>query len=152
MGSSKPEIGIPILTPPVPDEGKAQLVAIHQDYRALSNSLTICMFARVSVSVQLALHNAVSGLDWSLEELMLAGGRIWNLKRVINQRCGLTRANDRLPRLLLTPVPDGPNAGRVPDFDLLLREYYRVRGWDETNGQPTQATLSKYGLESVGAP
>lgn len=152
MGSSKPEIGIPILTPPVPEEGKAQLVAIHQDYRALSNSLTICMFARVPVSAQLALYNAVAGLDWSLEEFMLAGGRIWNLKRAINQRCGLTRANDRLPPLLLTPVPDGPNAGRAPDFDLLLREYYLARGWDETNGQPTHATLSKYGLEFASAP
>ena len=76
MGSSKPEIGIPIMTPPVPDEGKASLVALHQDYRAVSNSLTICMFARVPIPVQLALYNAVARLDWSLEEFMLAGGRI----------------------------------------------------------------------------
>ncbi len=149
MGSSKPEIGIPIMTPPVPDEGKAKLVAIHQDYRAVSNSLTICMFARVPIPVQLALYNAVAGLDWSLEELMLAGGRIWNLKRAINHRCGLTRANDSLPQILLTPVPDGPNAGHVPNFNLLMQEYYAARGWDEMNGRPTQATLEKYRLEFV---
>jgi aldehyde:ferredoxin oxidoreductase len=147
MGSNKPEIGIPILTPPVPDEGKAKLVAIHQDYRAISNSLTICMFARVPIPVQLALFNAVAGMDWSLEEFMLAGGRIWNLKRAINHRLGLTRANDSLPKILLAPVPDGPNAGHVPDFDLLMQEYYAARGWGEEDGRPTRATLEKYGLE-----
>lgn len=152
MGSSKPEIGIPILTPPVPDEGKAKLVVIHQDYRALSNSLTMCMFARVPISVQLALVNAVAGLDWSLEMFMLAGGRIWNLKRAINHRCGLTRANDTLPKILLTPVSDGPNAGHVPNFDLLLHDYYGARGWDEKDGRPTQATLDRYGLEFVRLP
>lgn len=147
MGSYKPEIGLPILTPPVPDKGKARLVAIHQDYRAVSNSLTMCMFASVPISTQLALYNAVVDLDWSLEELMLAGGRIWNLKRAINHRCGLTRANDRLPKALLTPVSDGPNAGHVPDFDLLMQEYYAARGWDEQSGRPTPATLDRYGLE-----
>jgi aldehyde:ferredoxin oxidoreductase len=149
MGSHKPEIGIPILTPPVPDEGKAKLVAIHQDYRAVSNSLTVCMFASVPISSQLALYNAATGLDWPLEELMLAGGRIWNLKRAINHRLGLTRANDRLPKILLTPVPDGPNAGRLPDFDLLMREYYAARGWSEQDGRPTLATLHRYQLDFV---
>jgi aldehyde:ferredoxin oxidoreductase len=147
MGSSKPEIGIPILTPPVPEEGKAKLVAIHQDYRSLSNSLTMCMFARVPITTQLELYNAVTGLAWDLPEFMAAGARIWNLKRAINHRCGLTRANDRLPRLLLTPVPDGPNAGRVPDFDLLMQEYYAARGWDPASGRPTRATLTALNLD-----
>lgn len=152
MGSSKPEIGIPILSPPVPDEGKAKLVAIHQDYRALSNSLTICMFARVPLMSQLALYNAAMGLDWDLQEFMAAGSRIWNLKRAINHRCGLTRANDRLPRLLLTPVPDGPNAGRVPDFALLMREYYAARGWDAQSGRPTPETLTALKLDFAIEP
>jgi aldehyde:ferredoxin oxidoreductase len=146
MGSSKEEIGIPILTPPVPDEGKAKLVAVHQDYRALSNSLTVCMFARVPLATQLDLFNAVAGADWSLEEFMTAGARIWNLKRALNHRFGLTRANDRLPALMLTPVPDGPNAGRIPDFDLLMGEYYAARGWDPRSGRPTRATLERLGL------
>jgi aldehyde:ferredoxin oxidoreductase len=107
------------------------------------------MFAHVPISVQLALYNAATGLDWSLQEFILAGGRIWNLKRMINHRCGLTRANDTLPKIMLTPVPDGPNAGRVPDFDLLMREYYAVRGWGEMDGRPTRATLEKHQLSFI---
>jgi aldehyde:ferredoxin oxidoreductase len=147
MGSSKEEIGIPIMTPPVPDAGKAGLVAVHQDYRTLSNSLTICQFARVPLATQLALFNAATGADWDLEAFMLAGERIWNMKRALNHRLGLTRANDRLPKLMLTPVPDGPNAGRLPDFELLMSEYYAARGWDPQSGRPTRATLERLALD-----
>ena len=149
MGSHKPEIGIPILTPPVPDEGKAQMVAVHQDYRALSNSLTICMFARVPIQTQLDLYNSVVGLEWSLQEFMDAGARIWNLKRAINHRCGLTGESDRLPEILMTPVPNGPNAGQIPNFNFLIGEYYLARGWTAKDHQPSRQTLEKYQLGFV---
>lgn len=146
IGASHEEIGIPLLTPPTPDEGKAALVARHQDYRTLCNSLITCIFARVPATTQLELYNAAIGVDWDIEQFMTAGARIWNLKRVINHRLGLTRRNDRLPKLLLQPLPDGPIAGRVPDFDLLMREYYAARGWDPDTGQPTRATLESLDL------
>jgi len=145
-GAGHEEIGIPILTPPVPDEGKAALVARHQDYRSLSNSLVMCIFAYVPVTTQLALYNAAVGVDWNIEQFMAAGARIWNLKRVINHRLGLTRENDQLPRLLHEPLPDGPIAGHVPNFDLLMREYYAARGWDPVTGRPARATLEWLGL------
>jgi aldehyde:ferredoxin oxidoreductase len=146
VGASHEEIGIPILTPPAPDEGKAALVARHQDYRSLSNSLVVCIFARVSAATQLELFNAAVGVDWDIERFMAAGARIWNLKRAINHRLGLTRENDRLPKLLREAVPDGPNAGVVPDYDLLMREYYAARGWDPVTGRPTRATLEALDL------
>jgi aldehyde:ferredoxin oxidoreductase len=146
VGAGHEEIGIPILTPPAPDAGKAALVARHQDYRSLSNSLVVCIFARVSAATQLELFNAAVGIDWDIERFMAAGARIWNLKRAINHRLGLTRENDRLPRLLREPVPDGPNAGVVPDYDLLMREYYAARGWDPVTGRPARATLEALDL------
>ncbi|HET7091332.1 MAG TPA: aldehyde ferredoxin oxidoreductase family protein [Anaerolineae bacterium] len=146
IGADHEEIGIPLLTPPTPDAGKAALVARHQDYRSLSNSLIVCIFARLPVTSQLILYNAAVGLDRDIGEFMQAGARIWNLKRVINHRFGLTRANDKLPKLLREPLPDGPNAGRVPDFDLLMREYYAARGWDPVTGRPTRATLEALDL------
>lgn len=146
VGASHEEIGIPLLNHPVPDEGKAALVARHQDYRSLSNSLIVCVFARVPATMQLDLLNAAMGLDWELKQFMRAGARIWNLKRAMNHRLGLTRANDRLPRLLLEPLPDGPIAGQVPDFDRLMRDYYAARGWDSSTGRPARATLESLDL------
>ena len=146
IGAGHEEVGIPILTPPLPDAGKAALVARHQDYRSLSNSLVVCIFARVPVTTQLELYNAAVGVDWDIEQFMAAGARMWNLKRVINHGLGLTRANDTLPRLLREPVSDGPNAGHVPDYDLLMREYYAARGWDRITGRPTRAALESLDL------
>lgn len=99
---------------PVADTGKAAHVARHQDFRTLCNSLVTCLFARVPVTTLLELYNAAIGVDWNIEQFMMAGTRAWNLKRAINHRLGLTRANDKLPKLLRQPLPDGPLAGKCP--------------------------------------
>ncbi len=62
---------------------------------------------------------------------------------------GVTRADDRLPLKIRTPVPDGAAAGLVPDEALLLREYYEERGLDE-RGRPLRAVLEQAGLAEVG--
>jgi aldehyde:ferredoxin oxidoreductase len=58
----------------------------------------------------------------------------------------LTRASERLPRLLLQPLAEGPTEGYVPNLEVMLREYYAVRGWDPETGQPTRETLERLGL------
>ena len=77
---------------------------------------------------------------------MLAGERAWNLKRVINNRLGLTKANDRLPKPLLEALPDGGSADYVIDLDVMLKAYYEARGWDPETGCPTQEKLKELGL------
>ena len=77
---------------------------------------------------------------------MRAGRRLWNLKRAFNCRLGLTRASERLPRLLLQPLAEGPTERYVPNMEVLLREYYAVRGWDPETGKPTRETLERLGL------
>lgn len=80
---------------------------------------------------------------------MKAGERAWNLKRVINNRMGLTRANDKLPKALLKPFPDGGSAGFVPDFNGMLSAYYEARGWDVETGKPSNEKLVELGLNDV---
>jgi aldehyde:ferredoxin oxidoreductase len=68
------------------------------------------------------LINAACGLDWTIEDMMKAGERAWNIKRAINNRMGLTAENDKLPKALLEPFRDGGSEGFVPTF----RECYRI--------------------------
>jgi aldehyde:ferredoxin oxidoreductase len=128
---------------------KAQNVAIHQDWRTVANSLVLCMFANVPAETVLGLVNASCGLNWQLENLMRSGERGWNLKRAINNRLGLTRKNDKLPKALLQPFEDHPAGadGYAPDFDNMLEAYYEVRGWDSKTGYPTREKLISLGLE-----
>jgi len=81
--------------------------------------------------------------------LLKVGERILMAKRVMNLRLGATVQDDRLPKHLLKPLPDGPAAGNVPDLDRQLREYYSLRGWDPKTGHPNAEKLRALGLESL---
>jgi aldehyde:ferredoxin oxidoreductase len=130
---------------------KAGTVAIHQDWRTLFNSLVMCLFANVPPETVLELINSACGLEWSLGEMMKAGERGWNLKRAINNRLGLRRENDRLPKPLLQPYSDSQEGseGFVPEFTPMLEAYYQARGWDPITGFPTREKLSDLGLDWV---
>jgi aldehyde:ferredoxin oxidoreductase len=128
---------------------KAANVARHQDWRTVDNAIVMCTFANVETKEKVELINAACGLNWSVSDLMRFGERSWNLKRAINNRMGLRRANDRLPKALLEPFPDGGSAGFVPDIEGMLSAYYQHRGWDAETGKPSRAKLLELGLEDV---
>ena len=128
---------------------KAANVAKHQDWRTIFNAVVMCIFANVEPEMQVKLINAACGLDWTIEDMMKAGERAWNLKRAINNRMGLTRANDKLPKALLEPFPDGGSAGFVLDFEAILSAYYEARGWEMETGKPSPEKLLELGLDDV---
>jgi len=73
------------------------------------------------------------------EAILLAGERIFNLKRMINNRLGITRKDDDLPVRLKTHArPDGASKGQLPDMAYILKDYYHLRGWND-EGQPSEA-------------
>lgn len=128
---------------------KSRNIARHQDWRTVFNSLVLCLFANIPPETLVSLVNAACGLDWTIEELMLAGERGWNLKRAINNRLGLTAFNDRLPKALLRSFEDCSNDGFVPDFESMLNCYYHERGWDPQTGYPSRETLQRLDLDWV---
>jgi len=128
---------------------KAANVARHQDWRTIFNAVVMCIFANVEPEMQVRLINAACGLDWTIEDMMKCGERAWNLKRAINNRMGLIRANDKLPKALLQPAPDGGSAGYVPDIEGMLIAYYEARDWDGETGKPTPEKLIGLGLEDI---
>jgi aldehyde:ferredoxin oxidoreductase len=147
-GHSQEKIGIEYMSPHAQAE-KSVFVAKHQDWRTVFNAIVMCIFANVEPDEQVKLINAACGLNWTLDELMRSGERAWNLKRAINIRMGLNSGNDKLPKALLEPFPDGGSAGFVPDIEGMLVAYYQHRGWDLETGKPTREKLSELGLEDV---
>ena len=151
MGGTLDEIGIP-MTDRFASEGKAGYVARHQHWRTVANSLVMCFFAVVPPQTVLDLTNAAVGTDWSMDDLLRCGERSWNLKRLINLRLGLTPADEKLPKLLRQPLPDGGQEGNLPDIPAMLDEYYAASGWDRATGRPTQEKLAELGLEELKFP
>ncbi len=147
-GHVQPSLGIEYFSRHAGAE-KAANVARHQDWRTVFNSLVMCLFANIEPELQVELVNAACGLNWSVEEMLLAGERAWNLKRLINLRLGLRREHEKLPKALLEPYAEGGAAGYVIPFDEMLQTYYQVRGWDWQNGAPLPQTLRRLGLDHL---
>ena len=87
--------------------------------------------------------------DWDVDQVLKAGERAWNLKRALNIRLGLTRATEKLPKLLLQALPDGVQEGHLPDKAVLIKEYYISSSRDEGNGKPMPEKLIELGLDFV---
>jgi len=147
-GHSHEEIGIEYFDRHTQAEKSAN-VAKHQDWRTFFNAAVMCIFANVDPQMQVDLVNAACGYDWTLADMMKCGERGWNIKRVINNRMGLTRANDKLPKAFLEPYNEGGAAGFVPDLVAMLDAYYEARGWDKETGKPSKEKLTELGLEDV---
>jgi aldehyde:ferredoxin oxidoreductase len=141
-------LGIPIKTDPLATDGKADLVKAFQDATATFDAAGICIFTSFAwtlADVQPQLQAACEG-DWSLDKMNEVGERIWNMEKLFNLGAGLTKADDTLPKRLLTePAKSGPAKGLVNGLDKMLPEYYKVRGWD-TEGVPKKDTLKRLSL------
>ena len=147
-GHTNEELGIEFLERHVQAEKSAN-VARHQNWRTFFNSAVMCIFANVEPQMQVDLVNAACGLEWTIADMMRSGERAWNLKRAINNRMGLTRANDKLPKAFLEPYKEGGAEGFVPDLPAMLNTYYEARGWDKESGKPLKEKLVELGLGNV---
>ena len=130
-------------------EEKGRIAARQQAWRNLYNAINLCQFQNPGVGRLLAALNGATGWGLEAEGLMTLGKRIVTLKRLLNLRRGLTRADDRLPDLLLKPLDGGGTEGAVPDVEALLAGAYAEYGWDPETGKPSPETLEELGLTGV---
>jgi aldehyde:ferredoxin oxidoreductase len=144
-----PEIlGHPVFLDRYSTAGKAELVALFQDVSALVDSAVLCRFLQfaLGISTFAEMLRTVTGLDFSDEELMKIGRRIYTLERQFNNRAGFDRGDDTLPpRFFNEELQTGSSRHRLVRLDEMLDDYYAVRGWDR-NGVPLPQTLADLGL------
>jgi aldehyde:ferredoxin oxidoreductase len=147
-----PEVlALPRLIDRFANQGKAGIVSNHQNTSAVVDSLVLCKFTNMAVSVEFFARQltSVSGIGFSADDLMKVGERTWNMERLYNLREGFSRADDTLPkRLLEEPVSAGPSKGHTVRLEGMLEEYYQFRGWDE-NGIPKETKLIELGLDTL---
>ncbi len=141
-------------------EGKGKLTKWNQDVStATCDAPTMCAFLMANAVPATATQNtanlmeAVTGLKYTPEDILVVGERINNLARAFNVREGFTRDDDTLPdRLMTEPLKEGASKGHFiskSDLKQMLDEYYTERGWDINTGAPTREKLTELGLEYV---
>lgn len=129
--------------------GKGRMAAEWQNFMSAINALGICkLVSKTVISPRLTAEWLQAAFGWDIDGpgVVRVGERIFNQQRLINGRFGISREDDVLPdRFVKEARPDGGSAGVVPDMDLIMRDYYEARGWDEA-GHPTKEKLAELGL------
>lgn len=144
-----PEVlGLPAPAERTETEGKAALTKIFQDLTAVIDSMGLCLFTSFALGADeyANLLNAATGTEYTAEELLLVGERIYNIERMFNKAAGMKPEDDKLPkRLTEEPITNGPSKGMLSKINITLPEYYAARGWE--NAFPTEETLARLGLD-----
>ncbi len=115
----------------------------------LYNSFPLCQFSPIPASMIAAILSDITGNEVGTMDLLTFGERSLNLKRGINNVLGVTRGDDRLPRIARQALREGATAGIEPDLDLMLKEFYTVCEWDWETGKPKKEKLLELGLQNV---
>ena len=148
--------GVPKKLDPLTIENKSSYIKHFEDIFAIIDATGLCVFLSIRylfdptfevMPTRLKeLMNYITDAGYTMDSLLEAGERIYNLERMFLVRAGFSRAEDTLPRRMLEePMPEGPASGHVVELEEMLDEFYLLRGWDE-NGVPTQEKLDSLGL------
>lgn len=138
------------------ETGRGRIVAESEDRAAIFDSLMLCKFLRGCFkdfyTEAAQIYKLVTGIEMSAKELRRAGERIVNVKKAYNVREGWTRSDDHLPaRIMKDPIPDQAAKGSLvnqQELDLLLDDYYAVRGWTK-DGQAPKRHLTELQLDDL---
>ncbi len=118
-------------------EGKAELVKGLQDETSVIDATGLCRF--VSAGMDLDDYRqavvAATGINYTKEDFIKAGERIWNQERLFNIKAGQTSKDDSVP----------PRIDEKSKLNEMLPEYYSLRGWTP-EGEPTKEKLAELGI------
>ena len=129
---------------PLAWEGKGELVMIFQNVHAFSDSMDICKFSAFAQGAdEYALqYSAIVGVPYTADDVLKTGERIYNLERHYNNLAGFGEGSDKLPKRFTEEPSTMPGSkGHVCELDLMLKEYYEKRGWN--NGVVPEAKLKE---------
>jgi len=127
-------------------------MAEDRDWKALRDSLGICIMVPYAKRDIPLLYKLATGVERSINDLLLVSRRAEVLSRIYAVLEGIAPEGDTIPPRWMEPVPEGPLKGSRAfiDYDDMrdaIREYYRIRGWHQDLGSPLPETVEKLGLQ-----
>lgn len=100
-----------------------------------------------------AFVNAVTSWDLTMDDFLIVGNRIANMRQAFNVREGLKPCDFKFPDRVLgkPPLKSGPLAGVTIEKQVneLVEEYFKSMDWNLETGKPRRKKLIELGLEEV---
>ena len=100
---------------------------VFQDIHAFSDSMDLCKFSAFAMGMDeyAAQYAAMTGVEFSVDDGLIAGERIYNLERYYNNLAGHGEGSDYLPKRFTEEASTMPGSeGHVCEIDLMLVDYY----------------------------
>ncbi|TEB05019.1 putative oxidoreductase YdhV [Pelotomaculum schinkii] len=133
-------------------ENKAEYAVRLMNFMTVFNSLGLCKFIMLGqITPEMASQwiNAATGWNLTGKDVELAGDRLFNIKRMYNNRLGLSRKDDVLPqRMLLHDRQTGAAAGSLPYYSRIMKDLYDYRKWN-AEGIITEEKKQELGLDTL---
>ncbi len=137
------------LAPNILDEDKVQVFYHELNWMHFQDCAVNCHFYPYSYEHLAQAISGVTGVDYSVRDILAVGERAQTLSRLFNLREGFTADDDKLPKRVMQAFETGPLAGieiSQEAFDWARRRYYELMAWDPDTGAPTSASLDRLGL------
>jgi len=123
-------------------DDKIKMLLLFQHLSAVIDAAGLCLFTTFGLGADdfRDMLNAALGWDFSTDDYLKIGERIWNAERIFNLKAGLDPLrDDTLPkRFLEEPMPEGPNKGYTVRLKEMLPRFYKMRGWTEDGRVPPE--------------
>ncbi len=138
------------------EKGKGYAAKILHDFGIMPDIIGICKFylyGGLTPDDMADMISTLTGWDIDGHEFLKIGERVINLQRMFNIREGIRKKDDMIPER----IRKRPEFGKykdmeeveIKDYEGMLTEYYKARGWDEETGIPNEERLRELGLEWV---
>ncbi|MDX1612943.1 MAG: aldehyde ferredoxin oxidoreductase family protein [Candidatus Promineifilaceae bacterium] len=140
------------LSTTVLNEDKLRLFYHELNWMHFQDCAVNCHFYPYDYAQFAQVLSGVTGLDYSLHDILDVGARAQTLARLFNLREGLTAEDDKLPKRVRKAFKEGPIAGKeitVADFEWAKRRYYELMDWDPDTAEPSQACLQRLELDGL---
>jgi aldehyde:ferredoxin oxidoreductase len=132
---------------PLDPKGKGELTVTFQNVHTMTDCLDLCKFSTFAEGLDTfaAQYTAITGVEADANHMLKIGERVFTLERHYNNLAGFREGSDYLPeRFLKEPSTSQGSEGQVCELDMMLEEYYQVRGWED--GVVPEGKLRELGI------
>ncbi len=134
------------------DENKMRIFYNELNWMHFQDCALNCHFYPYSYQHLADALSGVTGLVYTIHDVLDVGARAQTLSRLFNLREGFTADDDKLPKRVRKAFKDGPIAGVEIGEETIAwakRRYYEMMGWDPDSAEPTPSCIEALELDKL---
>ena len=134
------------------DENKMRIFYNELNWMHFQDCAINCHFYPYSYEHLAQALSGVTGIEYTIQDILAVGARAQTLSRLFNLREGFTAEDDRLPKRVRKAFQSGPIASKEITAETLAwakRRYYEMMGWDGETAVPSPSCLKQLQLDQL---